>query len=122
MYNIYVKDEDLLNTDQFPVVALINEAANSDIIDFVANLANGIGSGYNYSNCSFWNDLDEYEQADIQEFDGLLVSNEGGEEVLVPYKDLLYYLETLCSRLAVEKFDKINDLRALINSFKEKYC
>ena len=122
MYNIYLKDEDLLNTDQFPVVALINEAANSDIIDFVANLANGIGSGYNYSNCSFWNDLDEYEQADIQEFDGLLVSNEGGEEVLVPYKDLLYYLETLCSRLAVEKFDKINDLRALINSFKEKYC
>ena len=122
MYNIYLKDEDLLNTDQFPVVALINEAANSDIIDFVANLANGIGSGYNCSNCSFWNDLDEYEQADIQEFDGLLVSNEGGEEVLVPYKDLLYYLETLCSRLAVEKFDKINDLRALINSFKEKYC
>ena len=35
MYNIYLKEEDLLNAEQFPVAALINEAANSDIIDFV---------------------------------------------------------------------------------------
>ena len=82
MYNIYLKEEDLLNAEQFPVAALINEAANSDIIEFVTNLVDGVGSGYNYSNCSFWNDFDEFEQANMKKFDGLWVGNEGGEEII----------------------------------------
>ena len=90
MYNIYLKEEDLLNAEQFPVIALINEAANSDILGFVENLNSGIGSGYDYSNCSFWNDLDEYDQAHTPKFDGLWISNEGGEEVIISYKKLLY--------------------------------
>lgn len=48
MYNIYLKEEDLLNAAQFPVAALLNEAANSDIIEFVTNLVEGVGSGYPY--------------------------------------------------------------------------
>ena len=38
MYNIYLKEEDLLKADQFPVIALLNEAANSNIIEFAENL------------------------------------------------------------------------------------
>ena len=34
----------------------------------------------------------------------------------------LEYLEALYFRLAVEKYDRISDLRKLIDSFKEKYC
>lgn len=56
MYRFYLTEEDLLKVEQFPMVALINEAANSDIIEFEENLVNGVGSGYNYSNCSFWDD------------------------------------------------------------------
>ena len=122
MYNIYLKEKDLLDAEQFPVAALLNEAANSDIIEFVTNLVDGVGSGYNYSNCSFWNDFDEYEQANMQMFDGLWVGNEGGEEIIISYKDLLYYLETLFSRLVDENFNRIDDLRELIKAFKEKYC
>ena len=122
MYNIYLNEEDLLNVEQFPVVALINEAANSDIIEFVKNLNCGIGSGYNYSNCSFWSDLDDYDQANTPKFDGLLVSNEAGEEVIVSYSNLLYYLETLYSRLAHDTFSKQSELRDLIEAFKKKYC
>ena len=56
MYTIYITDADLLTAEQFPVATLINEAANSNIIEFTENLAKGVGSGYNYSNCLFWND------------------------------------------------------------------
>lgn len=122
MYNIYLKDEDLLKAEQFPVIALINEAANSDFIEFIDNLITGIGSAYNYSSCSFWNDLDEYEQSITQKFDGLWVGNEAGEEVIISYKDLLYYLELLSSRIASEPYDKINNLPDLIYAFKDKYC
>ena len=104
------------------MAALINEAANSDIIEFVENLANGVGSGFNYSNCSFWDDLDEYDQANTPKFDGLWVSNEGGEEVIVSFDDVFYYLETLYSRLANEKYGKLSELRQLLDSFRTNYC
>ncbi len=58
----------------------------------------------------------------MQMFDGLWVGNEGGEEIMISYKDLLYYLEILFSRLVDEKFYRIDDLREIIKSFKEKYC
>lgn len=122
MYIIYLKEEDLLTKEHFPVVALINEAANSDIIEFVKNLVNGVGAGYNYSSCSFWNDLDEYEQSNTQKFEGLWVSNEAGEEVIISYGDLLHYLETICARLAEEKYDRITVLQELLDSFKKTYC
>ncbi len=122
MYIIYLKEEDLLTKEHFPVAALINEATNSDIIEFVKNLVNGVGTGYNYSNCSFWNDLDEYEQSNTQQFGGLWVSNEAGEEVIISYGDLLHYLETICARLAEEKYDRITVLQELLDSFKKTYC
>ena len=119
MYTIYITDADLLKAEQFPVAALINEAANADIIE---NLANGVGSGFNYSNCSFWDDLDEYDQANTPKFDGLWVSNEGGEEVIVSFDDVFYYLETLYSRLANEKYGKLSELRQLLDAFRTNYC
>lgn len=121
MYNIYLKEEDLLRADQFPVIALLNEAANSNIIEFAENLAKGIGSGYNYSNCSFWEDLDEYDQANTLKFDGLLVTNEAGEEIIISYKDLLYYLETLYSRLDNGDFSRLNELRAILDTIKTTF-
>lgn len=122
MYRFYLTEEDLLKVEQFSMVALINEAANSDIIEFVENLVNGVGSGYNYSNCSFWDDLDEYDQDNTSKFDGLWVSNEGGEEVIVSFNDVSYYLETLYSRLTNEKYDKLYEPRKLLDAFKVSYC
>lgn len=122
MYTIYITEADLLKAEQFPVAALINEAANADIIEFVENLANGVGSGFNYSNCSFWDDLDEYDQANTPKFDGLWVSNESGEEVIVSFDDVSYYLETIYSRLANEKYGKLSELRQLLDAFRTNYC
>ena len=122
MYIIYLKEEDLLKPEQFPAVALINEAANSDLFEFVENLNRGIGSGYDYSNCSFWNEMDEYDQLFTPRFDGLLLNNESGEEIIVPYKDFLYYLEILYSRLMHTNFSRLSDLRNLLDNCKTKYC
>lgn len=122
MYTIYITDTDLLKAEQFPVAALINEAANSNIIEFVENLAKGIGSGYNYSNCSFWNDLDEYDQTNTPKFDGLWVSNEDGDNLVVSYNDISYYLETLYSRLANDEYSRLHELRQLLDAFIMAYC
>ena len=121
MFTIYLKDEDLLKPNHFPVVALLNEACNTDIIEFVENLTKGVGSGFNYSNCSFWNDLDEYEQKNKPKFDGLWVSNEAGEEVVVSFQELQYYLETLYQHLFAAHFANLPQLRRTLNDFEAKY-
>lgn len=122
MYVIYLKDEDLLTAEHFPAAALINEAANSDIVEFVLNLVQGIGSGYDYSNCVLWNDLDEYDQTQVQKFDGIWVTNEGGDSVIMSYKEFLYYLEKVFSRITNLDNEGLSKLQQLLSSFKEKYC
>lgn len=53
MYTIYLKVEDMLQPNHFPAIALVNEVYNSDPISFIKNLSQEIGSGYNYTTCSF---------------------------------------------------------------------
>jgi hypothetical protein len=93
MYNIYLKDDDMLQPNHFPVIALVNEAYNSDPVSFIKNLSKEIGSGYNYTTCSFWSELDEYDQGQINKYEGLLVETENGDEVIVSMKEIIHYLE-----------------------------
>lgn len=118
MYNIYLKDEDLLRSEHFPVAALLNEASNSNIVEFVENLSKRVGSGYNFSDCSFWNDLDEYEQTNTPKFDGLWVTNEADEDIIISLQDLKYYLEVLYRRLTDAHFADLPRLRQALDKFE----
>ena len=118
MYTVYLKDEDLLKPEHFPVAALLNEASNSNIVEFVENISNRVGIGYNYSTCTFWNDLDEYEQANTPKFDGLWITNEAGEEVNISLHDLEYYLEILYARLSSVQFSGLPKLRQILDQFE----
>lgn len=120
MYTIYLEDKDLLKPEHFPVIALLNEASNSNILEFAENISNGVGIGYNYSTCTFWNDLDEYEQANTSKFDGLWVANEAGEEVNISLHDLEYYLEILYARLSSTQFSDLPKLRQILDQFKAR--
>ena len=122
MYIIYLKRIDMLRDEHYPVAPLLNEACCFGIIEFLRNLVQGIGSGYNFSDCSFWDDLDEYEQAHVPKYEGLWIENEAEQEVILSYKDLLYYLELLYDRLKADNFSKLSEVRELINEFKAKYC
>lgn len=100
MYTIYLKDEDMLQPNHFPAIALVNEAYNSDPLSFIKNLSQEIGSGYNYTTCSFWSELDEYDQGQIDKYEGLLVETENGDEVIVSMKEITHYLEIATVRYA----------------------
>ena len=120
MYNILLQETDLIKKDHFPAIALINEAFNADPIEFLNNLVDGIGSGYNYSSCSFWNELDDYEKLNTPKFDGIMVNTEDNEELLISISDFIYYLEIACDRLASIDFNKIQLLKKLIETLKSK--
>ena len=114
MYNILLKETDMMAESHFPVIALINEAFNADPVEFVNNLADGVGSGYNYASCSFWEELDDYDKSSIDKFDGIMVSTEDGDEVVVSINDFIHYLEIACERLASNGTQQHRALKTII--------
>ena len=103
MYKIYLKEEDLLKDTDFPIIAYLNEASNSDFILFLQNLNNGTGSGYEYTCSNFWDDLDEYDKSQIEKFEGLEIGTQADEEIILSYDDLLYYIKLIRKRIITDK-------------------
>lgn len=116
MYNIILQETDLIDEKHFPAIALINEAFNSDPLEFVNNLSSGIGSGYNYSTCSFWDELDDYEKSNTPKFDGLRINTEDNEELIISISNFIYYLKIACDRLASTSFLDSQKLKTAIES------
>lgn len=120
MYNIYLKDEDLKVGNSYGVLALLNEAANENLVEFLKNLVEGVGSGYNYTTCYFWDELDEYDKEHTPKFDGLGIETENGDVIVVSSVELVYYMEKLIERIPDSEVDK-NLIEKLICEFTGKY-
>ena len=120
IYIIYLKEEDQLKDTDFPIIAHLNEAANSDFIQFLQNLNNGTGSGYEYTCSNFWDDLDEYDQSQREKFDGVEVGTQADEEIVLSYDELLYYIRLIRKRIITSKQNEAV-MDKLIRSFSRKY-
>ena len=121
MYKLFITENDLKQESHFPMMALFNEAANSDVVEFLNNINNEIGSGYNFTTCCFWSELDDYDKQDISEFIGLLIETEDGEQIVISYSDLLYYLELGCHSYIADHPNDTSKIAQLIEEFKVKY-
>lgn len=120
MYKIYLKEGDQLKDTDFPIIAHLNEAANSDFILFLQNLNNGTGSGYEYTCSNFWDDLDEYDKSQIEKFEGLEIGTQADEEIILSYDDLLYYIKLIRKRIITDKQSEVA-IDKLISNFSKKY-
>jgi len=121
MYTIILKEEDMLKENHFPVIALLNEAYNTDIIAFIKELNQGIGSGYNYTTCSFWEELDDYDKENIAHYDGIMIETEDGEELCLCMKEMLDYFMLLQSKIAYVNSELANKMAVLLDEYKTVY-
>ncbi|MBR3621703.1 MAG: hypothetical protein IKN56_09370 [Clostridia bacterium] len=121
MYKLYIIENDLKQESHFPMMALFNEAANSDVVEFLNNINNEVGSGYNFTTCCFWSELDDYDKQGIPEFSGLLIETEDGEQLVISYFDLLYYLKLGCHAFVADHPEFSSKITELIEEFKVKY-
>lgn len=120
MYKIYLKEEDQLKDTDFPIIAHLNEAANSDFILFLKNLNNEIGSGYDFTCSNFWSELDECDKSQVNKFEGLEISTEADEDIIISYTELLYYLKLIRKRITTDKQNELV-IDKLINDFSKKF-
>lgn len=103
MYTFILNEDDMKNASHFPVIALINEAYNTDFISFLKSICNCEGCGYDYSFCTCWEALDDYDKDSTSPFDGLMIATDDEEELILTYSDFYCYLE-----LAQIRISKIN--------------
>lgn len=121
MFQFILNEEDKLKENHFPIIAHINEAYNSNLIGFMQCINNGIGTGYDYTCSSFWNELDDYDKENIAHYDGIMIETEDGEELCLSMKEMLDYLMLLQSKLAAANSELAGKMTVLLDEYKTVY-
>lgn len=106
MFNIYLNEKDLKPDSKYPVIALLNEAANDNLIEFLKNIHDKVGSGYNYSSAYFWDELDDYDKENTDMFSGIRIETEGGEKITVSIEEIMYYMNILIEKCQLSDAEK----------------
>ncbi len=120
MYIFYAHDNDLLDSKHFPVIPLLNEACNLNFLDFIDAVSHDTGRGYNYSSCSFWEDLAEEEKQSIPANGGIVLWTMDDPEVILSLDIFLYYLKLAASRFIEVHPDMEKTITSLLSSFEQK--
>lgn len=89
-------DKDMLSRQHFPIKAVFNMVSDERFISILEGISKGKGFGENYGACIFPDDLDEYDKVTSGTFDGVEFGLHNGEEILIDYKTMLYYLNKVC--------------------------
>lgn len=121
MFRVIFTEEDMLKENHFPIIAHINEAYNSNLIEFMKDINKGIGTGYDYTCSSFWDELDDYDKENISHYDGIMIETEDGEELCLSMKEMLDYLMLLQSKLASANSELTGKMTVLLDEYKTVY-
>ena len=114
MYYQYLTESDQLQSNHFPVIAYLNEASNCNFKVFLEYLSQGVGSGYDYSVGSFWADLDAYEQAQMKQFEGLLIETIDGRSIVLPFETMRHYLNLVAKRYCEKHPEEKAEIEVLV--------
>ena len=119
--NFRIEENELLNKKHFPVKALFDSVSDARFIKVIAGLAKGMGFGENYGACVFWDDLDDYDKENTSQYDGAEFGLHNGEEVIIGYKDLLYYLTIVCNKYYEDYPEAEVIIGSLLTEYKLRY-
>ena len=118
-----LNDSDLLDIEKhFPVQVVFNDLYIEDFLDTVENyLSEGQGFGVNYGDCSFPDDLDEYDIETRGTFEGVEFGLHSGTEVLLDYKTFYYYLEKVCNRYCEDFPENKQAMEKALEKFRLRF-
>ena len=116
-----IENSELLDKCHLPVMIVFNMVSDSRFIKVLEGLSNGMGFGENYGACVFWNDLDDYDKANTPHYEGSEFGINSGEEVIISYQDLFYYLTIICKKYCLEFPEQTKEINEILNNYKLRY-
>lgn len=117
----WLKDTDLLDSSHYPVQAVFNMISDKRFIKIIGYISDGVGFGEEYGACTFPGDLDEYDIANGEGFEGVEFGLHNGEEIVLDYQTFYIYLKTACDNYIEKYSDATNQLEGYIGEYKKKY-
>lgn len=122
MVNIFrIEEDELLNKNHVPVKALFDMVSDARFVKVIEGISKGTGFGENYGACVFWNDLDDYDKENIEKYEGAEFGLNNGEEIIIGYLDIFYYLKIVCEKYCKKFPEESQKINVLLKSYKEKY-
>lgn len=122
MTNIFrIEDEELINKNHFPIKALFDMVSDIRFVQVIDGISKGIGFGENYGACVFWNDLDDYDKENNEQYDGAEFGLNNGEEIIIGYQDLFYYLIIVCNKYCKQFPERTEEINKILDNYKKKY-
>ncbi|NMC56243.1 MAG: hypothetical protein GYA50_03365 [Eubacteriaceae bacterium] len=115
--------KDMLKDTHGPVITFFSVISDKKrFINIINVLSNGTGYGYEYAVCTFPEDLDEYDIANGDTFDGVEFSVHFGDTVVISYKEFYYYLEKACENY-LKKYNNedADTINAILKKVRKKY-
>ena len=122
MVNIFrIEEDELLNKNHVPVKALFDMVSDARFVKVIEGISKGTGFGENYGACVFWNDLDDYDKENIEKYEGAEFGLNNGEEIIIGYLDIFYYLKIVCEKYCKKFPEDSQKINVLLKNYKEKY-
>ena len=87
---------ELLDDSHMPVLMVMNMVKEKRFLEVLKALSKGNGFGEEYGACTLPEDLDDFDKANGEDLDGAEFALYSGEEVVIDFKTLYYYLKILC--------------------------
>src|SRR5262249_13468920 len=116
-----LKDDDMLQENHFPVKAIFNMVNDERFLKVLTGISDGKGFGENYGACVFPDDLDEYEIVTNGIFEGVKFGLHNGEEIVIGYKEMLYYLSKICNDYILDYPESKFEIEKLLEKYKDKF-
>lgn len=116
-----INEDELLNKEHFPVKALFDMVSKERFYKVIRGISQGKGFGENYGACIFWNDLDDFDKSTIEKYEGVEFGLHNGDEIIIDYNDLYYYLKLVCSKFIEDYPDQKEEIELLLEDYKNKF-
>ena len=115
-----IEDNELLDQSHYPVKAVFNMVNDERFEKVILGVCNNIGFGENYGACIFWDDLDDYDKANTEFYEGAEFGLHSGEEIIITPKELLYYLNLICKKYCQDYLKNQEEIRKWLEIYKDK--
>ncbi|MBC1499829.1 hypothetical protein HB943_04375 [Listeria weihenstephanensis] len=117
----WLKGTDLLDSSHYPVQGVFNMICDNRFIKIIGYISEGVGFGEEYGACMFPRDLDEYDIANGEGFDGVEFGLHSGEESVLDYQTFYIYLKKTCENYTEKYPEATNQLREYVDWYSKKY-
>lgn len=121
MTNIKLNEDELLDERHLPVSMVFNMISENRFLGVLEAISKGTGFGEEYGACTLPDDLDEFDKANGEVLDGAEFSLHSGDEVIIDYQTLFYYLKLICSKYVERNVESKDIVDKLLADYSKRF-